>query len=559
RPQTSPFGNPVPSGGGSIDWAAPAANNWGGSPGGAAPTGGSRGSSWVDSSPQDETEAVAAGGSSSSWGGSPSSWGGGGGSSEPRSQGPAWGGAPKAPTPKTSGWLGAAEEDASSSWSGGSTATQAPSAGSGWLGGAGGAGGAAPASEGKDWAGAPRAETPTGGGWLGAEPESTTEDTMWGSGASSSPKSSLSSMVDDAIEETERGDDYDDESWVDDEAEGGLEDEPLAGEVYEDPRGGAEGAGAKILVALLIVIVLGCGFYLLQPNMQEQAAEPVSTSETQIDHAQSLLLEAKRTADEGQFELASVQALSAIDMMVEAKAEPAKIEEARMTLAKLYEAAQDYDKAADQYDLLISTGSDEAKYQALLDQAETKFDKQQRVVANGLLTDAKQQLKKDSFNSAISLANQALGLFEDHEGSRAQLGQCHGVLGLAYYHGYDYGHAEDHLEQAVDLYPGGGYQSALYEVQAAYAPEPTRRAAPKVTVIRQSSSVPSGNRRVSHRRSRRSQSSGSSAAAAPAPAPAPTRQKREAPAFKRQKSSGLRPPGGSDGLKSYYNNSSPFK
>ncbi|MGE0488346.1 MAG: tetratricopeptide repeat protein [Vulcanimicrobiota bacterium] len=495
---------------------------------------------------------MAAGGSS--WGGSPSSWG--GGQSEPRSQGPAWGGAPKAPTPKTSGWLGAADEEGSSAWSGGGTATQAPGAGSGWLGGAGGQ----PAAEGKDWAGAPKAETPTGGGWLGAEPESTTEDTMWGSAGSSSPKSSLSSMVDDAIEETERGDDFDDESWVDDEAEGGLEDEPLAGEVYDDPRGGAEGAGAKILVALLIVIVLGCGFYLLQPNMQDQPVEAASTSETQVDHAQSLLLEAKRTADGGQYELASVQALSAIDMMVEAKAEPAKIEEARLTLAKLYDAAQDYDKAADQYDLLISTGSNEAKYQALLDDAETNFDKQQRVVANGLLTDAKQQVKRDSFNSAISLANQALALFEDHNGSRAQLGQCHGVLGLAYYHGYDYGHAEDHLVQAVNLYPDGGYQSALNQVRAAYAPEPTRRSTtPKVTVIRQSSSVPSGNRRVSHRRSRRSQSGGS-AAAAPAPAPASSApQKREAPPFKRAKSSGLRPPGGDNGLKSYYNTSSPFK
>lgn len=520
------------SSGQAIDWAAPAASNsgsWAAASSTAAPgggegwLGGGGENNWGDKGGETpDSGAGAAWGKSAegAWGGSPNSWDSGSPAAQ-QSGGPSWGGAPKVRTPENAGgWLGGEESPdfGDGSWGGGQSNNSAPSA------------------EGPNWGGAPSVQTPQGGGWLGAE-----GDAGWSDSDASTP---LSSMVDHAISETE--DSFEDESWVDDEA---VVEDVEAYDLDSLDVDSRNNGAVKGLVAALIVLLLGSGFFLLRPTAAppEPSAEEIAADSLSV--GRTMIKDAELSNESGMPEVAANQALAAISQLKDGNAPAEEIHAAREAAAGYFIDASEYEQAVEQYEILA--GVDEEKYGPALDKAQASFDKNERILAQGALEDASKALKNDDQNSAISSAQVALRKFEDHNGSNAQVGKAHGILGRAYLHANDLGHAKDHLVRATQLFPQGGFQSDLSRVRVALTPRPQRVVR---TVVTPKASTPKYPKRTApvRRRARRSQPSAPSAA--PAVAARPKRQAAPPPRrTAKKKKSGLRRAGGNNGLSTYYN------
>lgn len=391
--------------------------------------------------------------------------------------------------------------------------------------------------------GAPAARTPDGGGWLGAGPEG---DGAWSDTGTATP---LSSMVDHAIQESEAVDQFEDESWVDDEA---LESE-IPDYDFDDFEPDSQSSGlVKGLVAALMVLVLGSGFFLLKPASTAVEATAEEKAAASLAEAGQLLQNANEEFKEGKPLVAGAIAIAASERYTDAGDEhKEKAIEARALAADYYYEGKAYQKALDQYLILAKMdGQYIKKYQ----EVQSGYDKEQRIKGNGLMTDAKASFGRGDYNATITSANHALRLYEDHTGSTAQLAAAHALLGRAYYESNDLGSAKDHLKKAVNLHPGAGYETHLNAVSRAMTPT-RRRVEPRTTVIvpEPTNKYPTRTAPVQIRSPRRS----SAPAAAPAAAPAP-QARRQAPApqprrTSRKQPSRLRSAGGNNGLKSYYN------
>lgn len=374
------------------------------------------------------------------WGGSPSGWG---ASSSPSAwgndydtptaaSGPAWGGAPKVKTPENAGgWLGD-ESSGGSLWE--------PNG--------------EPVTQGKNWGGAPAVATPTGGGWLGDQP---TDDISW-SDQGSAP---LSSMVDEAISETEES--FDDESWVDDDLVEEAEEYDVSS--LEESH---QTSAVKGLVAALIVLLLGSGFFLLRPAAAPAEASSEEVAADSLGVGRSMFKDAQLSLEGGLPEVAASQAVAAVGHLKEGGAPPEEIHQARELAAGAYVEAQEYEQALEQYEVLKSQDPKTfgPRYESVL----TDFHKAERILAQGALQDATAALKNDDTNVAISSAQMALKKFEEHHGSKAQIGKAHGVLGQAYLEGRNLASAGEHLAKAVSMVPGAGFESDLYRVREALQP-----------------------------------------------------------------------------------------
>lgn len=440
-----------------------------------------------------------------------------------------WGGSRSAPAAPGDQWLGGA----ASGWG----QSQAPPS-AGWLGGDSGDGGS----------GWHPARTPQTSGWLGGGgPEG--EGDGWGSVAA--PAEPLSALVDEALESDEDPEEDWDEIPEDEVSEPLDLDEVLTAVPQPSPY--------RWVAVVLVVLLVGGGLFLLRPaSGPEVAGEPPQSAAGTSDVVvppEILLGSAAESAGEGMFEVAAAQAATAVDLLARSGGDPAALADARLSLASYSMEAGDFATGLEQYRQLSRAYPDDATYAGLFDEALQRAEKAGRIEANEAYEEATSLFAAGEFNSALQVAREALDLYEENRGSRAQLASAHALMGRSLSKLRSYGQAEEHLAAAVEYDPSvRQYRQDLAAVSTYTTPQvETAPAQPRVIVVKpEPKNYPTKRTRI-RRRASRPQRQPERAAAAPQPA-SPSRPRTAAPPpAPRKREAGLRPPGGESGLKSYYN------
>lgn len=541
------WADPAPSspssnwGGGDDDWnsgglgaaaaAAPSSEGWGGSAA-ASPQPGS-GSSW-----------------SGKEGSEPYGWGG-----EPAS--PAASAAAPA-TPARSNNGGWADSGTQDGWGGGAGASsQGPAAKEqqdGWLGGGGGhdpgprAGASSSSSSG--WlanSGGVDSEASPGRGWLGDGPAEDAPRKQSGGGgwlgdSSDAGGPSMTEMVDHAIS-VEEADDFVDDSWVDEEIRDNEFDDLEIPE-YAPPAPEVGGAFLKMLLVAVLVLLVGGGIMFAKND--SKSPEETAQEETlkQLEFGRATVAGGKKDLEAGKPGLAVPQFQEALVALSDGKAPQDEIYETEVLLGRALMADGEYKEAYKHWASLKESGQE--KYKAEAQSGIDETSRQLRIVANGYLDEAKKYAAKNEITSVKRLGRDALDLYEEYGGSRAQMGDAHGVIGRGHLNGREYAPAKDEFKQAVALAPSLGYQKYLNQASQALAPaqyvppvetyqrqQPVRQSSgpkPSFTLGQPQYQKSSGGRRGGGRRTSNS-GNGGGGNAAPAPA-APAKTMKEIPIYR---------------------------
>ena len=505
-------------GGGSGSPAAPAASSW-------------SGSEEPDSFGWSGSESVAPTGSTAS----PvppakqeSGWLNGGGDDATKD---GWGGGsgiapatPAAPAAKSGGWLGGDGPEPAA------TPSSSSGGGGGWLSDKGGADTEAP--EGSGWLGAgsspaaPRAQSGGGGGWLNGE------------GPDDTP--SMTQMVDQAIS-VEEADDFVDDSWVDEEIRDNDFDELDIPE-YAPPAPEVGGVFLKMLLVAVLVLLVGGGIMFAQNDSKDSVDTAADEATKRLEFGRATMQSGRTDLEAGKPGLAIPQFEEALVALSDGKAPQDEIYETEVLLGRALMGDEAYKEAYKHWASLKESGQE--KYVKEAEKGLQDSSRQLRIQANEFLAEGKKYAAQDEITSVKRLGRDALDLYEKYGGSRAQLGDAHGVIGRGHFNGREYAQARDELKQAVALAPSLGYQSYLNKASAAL--QPTRYVAPIQTAPRRqprtsspkpSLSIGSPSYQQSSGRSRargrsgnnaRNNNSGNSGGASSAP----TKQMKEIPAYR---------------------------
>jgi hypothetical protein len=561
---------------GAVSTLEPGASSIGGSDGGWADPVPSSPSNWGDSDGDDwstgglgKSGATAASSGSDGWGGassagkSPSassSWSG-NDDSEPMG----WAGSdsvsasttvPAPASKKDSGWLdGGGEQDG---WGGGSAGTagaapvpSAPKSGGGWLG---GDGPPEPSSGG----GAPK----SGGGWLGGDgpPETSSQGSGWlgeSSAPSAPPKSgggggwlngdgpddsgpSMTEMVDQAIS-VEESDDFVDDSWVDEEIRDNDFDELDIPE-YAPPAPEVGGAFLKMLLVAVLVLLVGGGILFANNDTKDPGQAAADETAKSLEFGRATMKAGQVDLEAGKPGLAIPQFEEALVALSEGKAPQDEIYQTEVLLGRALMGDEEFEEAYKHWVSLRDSGQE--KYVAEAKKGVKDSSRELRVQANSYLADAKKYAAKDEITSVKRLGRDALALYEEYSGSRAQLGDAHGVIGRGHLNGREYAQAKDEFKKAVALAPGAGYEAYLKQANAALqpaqyippmktAPRTTRSSAPKPSFDLGSPQYTQSSGRRGRGRSRGSSQSSSSGGGGTTAAP--KKPMKEIPAYRPSK------------------------
>lgn len=303
---------------------------------------------------------------------------------------------------------------------------------------------------GPDWAGAPKVKTPVGQSWLGDEP-----DTEWGK---PNPRIRIPDDPDSL-----------DESWVDDEVNRPDSDESertvTAEAIASDPQ-------ATWLVALLLALVAIGGFYLLRPSRHQPVAQ-VDQSATTREHFDFLMSKAHEAAGRGEYEVAALQAASALEGYQGDDAQKARAE-----MAGYFAKAGQSERALAEFERLAALDPSYATQVAALKQERARAG---RVAANELLKQSEQAFKTRDYGTAISHAERALKLYRDNQGTKQQMSQALGLMGLGLARFDDLGRARDCLSEAQRLAPQERFRQELARVERDLNPARPNRPRPSPT------------------------------------------------------------------------------
>lgn len=413
---------------------------------------------------------------------------------------------PASPVSSSSGgWLGGAEREAHDGWGGSpglaSSSPVAPSRGlgqesqDGW--GAGSSLGSSPASLGgqDDWGGGSgssfdsKAPAGGGGGWLGetdeplsgsAHPlESSAPAAGWLSGGSKEVHSessdgwlsgedshapSMTEMVDHAID-VEEGDDFVDESWVDEEINSEFDE--LEVPEYTPPPPEVGSAFLKMLLVAALVVLVGGGVMFM--GKEEKTPEQIQAEQRakDLDFARSSVEAGKNYLKEGKPLLAVGPLGAAMETLKTSGAPEEEVWAAKVELARALTAAQEYEAGYEHWVGLVK-GPEQYRAEAIA--ARDEVSRQLRAVANSELTAAADYFAMGESTSVVAAGEKALKIYEKHGGTASQKGRAIGVMGRGYLNGKEYGKARDHLQKARKLNPAGGYEADLRLIASRTAP-----------------------------------------------------------------------------------------
>lgn len=418
-PSASPASPTSSSSGGWLSGAERESHDgWGGSPGLASspPVTPSRG---LGQETQDGWGGGSSLGSSSASFGSKDDWGGGSGSSFD-SKGPSGGGG---------GWLGGADEPLSGSVR--PSESSAPAAG--WLSG-----------------GSKEVHSESSDGWL--------------SGEDSSHAPSMTEMVDHAID-VEEGDDFVDESWVDEEINSEFDE--LEVPEYSPPPPEVGSAFLKMLLVAALVVLVGGGVMFM--GEEEKTPEQIQAEQRakDLDFARSSVEAGKNYFKEGKPLLAVGPLGAAMETLKTSGAPEEEVWAAKVELARALTAAQEYEAGYEHWAGLVK-GPEQYRAEAIA--ARDQVSQQLRAVANAELTAAANYFAMGEATSVVAAGEKALKIYERHGGTASQKGRAIGVMGRGYLNGKEYGKAKDHLQKARKLNPAGGYEADLRLIASRTAP-----------------------------------------------------------------------------------------
>lgn len=371
------------------------------------------------------------------------------------------------PTASSQGWI------ADNGWSTKRPSEPATSQESGWLsaGGDGSSGWAAPPAKthGPSHLGAEEFEPQPGRGWLG-DPLSANEP-------------SLTQMVGQAFEV--ESDEFVDDSWVDEE----IRDHDFEElEVAAPPPPSPEIAGTflKLLLAAAMVVLLGGGLMSMDTEKTDPELEAAAEQAEHLQTAQAYISDAEKELGRGKAALAVPQFQTALIHLSEGQAPANKIDELELRLSQAMMAAGDHEESIAHWKNLLKSSDNrisDAAQDGLLEAKKAK-----RVEANALLTAAKGEVAKEGTHSPRGKARTALELYQDFDGSKAQIADANGVIGLSFLNSQEYGSAETYLQRALAMEPAlrNSYQPALDRVRLRkpsyhpqnHRPSPTGRPAP---------------------------------------------------------------------------------
>lgn len=173
------------------------------------------------------------------------------------------------------------------------------------------------------------------------------------------------------------------------------------------------------LIGALLVVFLGLYWYKTKIDAESTSSRPATTEAS--ESAKVWLASAKESMAGKDYELAAAQLEKAVGFLKASGADSADIEAAQSSMA---EALTLGGQLEDAHKALKSLRSPPKKEIA-------KLERQLRIKANGLMKEAGSKLEADS-SLAQSIARQALKLYEDYGGTRAQKADALGLIGAAY-------------------------------------------------------------------------------------------------------------------------------
>lgn len=306
-----------------------------------------------------------------------------------------------------------------------------------------------PAESSSGWLGTSEPEAESGRGWLVDGPSDNTE-----------PKEP--SLLDDGEDE------FLDDSWVDEEILDDFSelDEPL----YDTPSSDVGGTFLKLMLTAVLVVLVGGGILFMKSNSKspEQLAEEKRANEAKM--AAAYILDAENELKLGNPALAAPLLEDALVTLSELKAPAEEIDSLELKLSQALMQAEEYEDAIKHWNNLVQSPHQQTAVAAKDGLGRAKRAK--RLEANALLAEAKKNALNGGTHSARGLAREALSLYQEFDGSEAQLGDTNGVIGLTFFNAQENGTAEVYFEKAVRLAPQLGYKHYLAKVRLKVQPAP---------------------------------------------------------------------------------------
>lgn len=217
------------------------------------------------------------------------------------------------------------------------------------------------------------------------------------------------------------------EDWVDEEPEEVQGLSPTGTEYVGHLIGGGplpspvkqSGKSWLVLAVALLVAFMGLYWYKTKLDAGHTAAVPAGSEAS--ESAQVWLASAKESMAGKDYELAAAQLEKGVGYLKASGADPADIEAAQTSLAEALTLAGKLEEAHKTLSELKSPPK--AKLAELA--------RQLRIKANGQVKKAESQLKANP-GSALDLARNALKLYENYGGTRAQKANALGIVGAGY-------------------------------------------------------------------------------------------------------------------------------
>ena len=179
----------------------------------------------------------------------------------------------------------------------------------------------------------------------------------------------------------------------------------------------------------------------------------------------------------GRPELAASQFGAALTVLSELQADEQDIDKIELQLAGALMKSEEYSEASGHWTNLIDSNDPEVAKAATDGLAEAKRAK--RIEANEFLAEAHSKLKQGEYLGARALAKESIQIYKDFEGTRSQLGEAYGTLGLSFLEVGDYGSAESYLRKSVEYAPELEYRRYLNRIAVKVEPNVVSRPLPQ--------------------------------------------------------------------------------
>ena len=312
------------------------------------------------------------------------------------------------------------------------------------------------------------------GGWLG---EGGWDDTAPQAGRGwLGDGPTMTEMVDKAIN-VEDDDVFVHDSWVDEEI---LDDDfqDLAVPQYEPPSQEVGSAFLKMLLVAALIVIMGAGVLVIDRDSKTPEQQAADERAQKLQSVQAYEADGQSEMQSGRPELAASQFGAALTVLSELKADEKKIDQMELQLATALMKSEEYGEATDHWNNLIDSNAPEVAEAAAKGLAEAKRAK--RLEANGLLSEAHSRLDQGEHLGARALAKESIEIYKNFEGSRSQLGEAYGTLGLSFLEVGDYGSAESYLRKSVEYAPELGYRRHLNSIAVSVQPNVVSRPLPQL-------------------------------------------------------------------------------